>query len=433
MPRTLGMPALLVLLAGGAAGAGEYDFSIPEAEKKPCSLSGRLEMRAIDHRLDGDAARTHLSFFRDDPGNATQEYHPAAEFKAGYSGEKFQARLLTHHEFSSTEAGDEWINEIYEAYATLTPSPNFTLEAGKKVLLWGKGYAWNPAGFVNRPKDPDDPGLSQEGFSLVSLDLIKSLTGGALNNVGLTALILPVVGDWANPELGTPGDLNAAAKLYLLWYDTDLDFIVFGGPDQPASYGVDLARNLSDNLEVHGELAFRREMRRVTLDQSGRSRSDLEDQTSWLVGLRYLTELETTYILEYYRNGAGYGEEELEQFFRYQGEAWAQWLTTHNAAVMDQAVQRTAPYYMQRNFGTDYAYLKVSQKEPGDILYFTPWVAAVVNLHDWSLNLQPGVTYTPVTNWELNARIGIPLGPRGTEFGEKQDDLRTEVWIRYYF
>ncbi len=424
---------LLTLLTGGTAVAGEYDFTIPEAEKKPYDLGGRLEMRAIDHRLDGDAARTHLSFFRDDPGGASQEYHPSTEIRAGYGGEKVQARLLTHHEFSSTVTGDEWINEVYEAYATLTPSPDITLEAGKKVLLWGKGYAWNPVGFVNRPKDPDDPGLSQEGFCLIGLDLIKSLTGGALNNVGLTALALPVVGDWANPELGEPGDVTAAAKLYLLWHDTDIDFIVYGGPDQPEGYGFDLARNLADNLEVHGELAMRRGMRRVTLDESGRTNSSLEDQTSWLVGLRYLTALDTTYIVEYYRNGAGYSEEELTRFFRYQGTAWEQWLATGNAATMEQANQRTAPYYQQRNFGTDYLYLKASQKEPWDILYFSPWIAAVVNLHDGSFNLQPGMTYTPVTNLELNARLGIPIGPHGSEFGEKQDALRTEVWIRYYF
>ncbi|OQX11962.1 MAG: hypothetical protein BWK76_18350, partial [Desulfobulbaceae bacterium A2] len=63
----------------------------------------------------------------------------------------------------------------------------------------------------------------------------------------------------------------------------------------------------------------------------------------------------------------------------------------------------------------------------------SPWIAAVVNLHDGSFNLQPGLTYTPVTNLELNARLGIPIGPRASEFGEKQDDLRTEIWIRYFF
>ncbi len=415
------------------ATAGEYDFSIPEAEKKPYSLGGRLELRAIDHRLDEEAARTHLSYYRDDPGSSTREYHPAAELNAAYTSGLVQAKLLTHHEFSMNEAGDEWINEVYEGYLSLTPSANVTLEAGKKVILWGKGYAWNPVGFVNRPKDPDDPGLSQEGYVQVGLDLIKSLTGGALNNVGLTALALPVVGDWANPDLGEPGDVNAAVKLYLLWHDTDIDLIVFGGAEQPQGYGLDFSRNLAENFELHGELAWQHGVRRTTLDEKGRVTTTEENPLSYLLGLRYLTAVDTTYIVEYYHNGAGYSEEELGRFFTYQGNAWQEWLESGEAAAMEQAIQRTAPYYRQRNFGTDYLYLKASQKEPWDILYFSPWIAAVVNLHDGSFNLQPGLTYTPVTNLELNARLGIPIGPRASEFGEKQDDLRTEIWIRYFF
>jgi hypothetical protein len=31
------------------------------------------------------------------------------------------------------------------------------LDAGKKVVKWGKGYAWNPVAFVDRPKNPEDP------------------------------------------------------------------------------------------------------------------------------------------------------------------------------------------------------------------------------------------------------------------------------------
>jgi hypothetical protein len=100
---------------------------------------------------------------------------------------------------------------------------------------------------------------------------------------------------------------------------------------------------------------------------------------------------------------------------------------------MQRANQITRPYYQQRNYGEDYFYLKISQKEPFDILYFNPWVASVVNLQNFSFNLQPGMTWTPVTNLELNLRVGIPVGPPQTEFGEKLDALRPEIWMRYYF
>jgi hypothetical protein len=38
-----------------------------------------------------------------------------------------------------------------------------------------------------------------------------------------------------------------------------------------------------------------------------------------------------------------------------------------------------------------------------------------------------------VTNLELNFRVGVPIGPAHTEFGEKPDAVRTEFWARYYF
>ncbi|MBI4773472.1 MAG: hypothetical protein HY788_04695 [Deltaproteobacteria bacterium] len=426
---------ILVLLAlfAGPVNAGEYDFTIPEAEKKPYEFGGRLESRYIYHRLDEDSAQYRLNYYQDDPGADTHEWRALVELSGNYSRGVLQANLLTHHEFVNTFEEDEWINDIYEGYVSLTPIPHMTMDAGKKRVLWGKGYAWNPAGFLNRPKDPDDPALNLEGRTLLGIDLIKSLTSGSLANIGLTVLLLPVISDWANPELGDEGDLNTALKMYLLWYDTDLDFIYFDGPDQPRSFGFDFAKNLAENVEVHGELGYRQDAPRVVLDAAGNTRNTREDQLSYLIGGRYLNALDTTFIAEYYHNGSGYDRGEVEDFFAYQQAAFHRWEATGDALAMERATQSTRPYYQQRNFGQDYFYIKISQKEPFDILYFDPWVAAVVNLQDFSFNLQPGVTWAPVTNVEVNFRVGIPLGPANTDFGEKPDQFRPEIWVRYYF
>ena len=414
-------------------GAGEYDFTIPEAEKKPYELGGRLEFRSIYHWLDEDSARYRLIYSQDDPGANTHEWRTLAELSGSYRQGIFQANLLAHFEYVDSYQEEEWDNKIYEGYVSLAPSPQFTLDAGKKLVLWGKGYAWNPAGFINRLKDPDDPALNLEGRPLLGLDLIKSYTAGHLANIGLTGLLLPVIDDWGNEDLGEEGDLYAALKLYLLWYDTDFDFIYFDGPDQPQSFGFDFAKNLAENFEVHGELAYRLDALHVVIDAEGNTRQRRENQLSYLLGVRYLNAFDTTFIAEYYHNGAGYSQDELDDFYTYQEVAFDQWQATGNAPVMQRAGQITRPYYQQRNFGEDYFYLKISQKEPFDILYFNPWVAAVVNLQDFSFNLQPGMTWTPVTNLELNFRVGIPVGPPQTEFGEKPDALRPEIWMRYYF
>jgi hypothetical protein len=430
--RAAGFLIGIVLYAVQAL-AGEYDFTIPEAQKKSYELGGRLESRYIYHRLDDESARYKLTYFQDNPGAATHEWKESVELSAALQKGIFKAVLLTRHEFSDTWAEDEWTHDVYEGYVSLRPAPSLTLDAGKKQVSWGKGYAWNPAGFINPSKDPDDPGLSLEGRVQLGMDLIKSFETGALANAGLTALALPVKDDWANTDLGEDGDMNLALKLYMLWQDTDLDFIFFDGPDQPQSFGFDFAKNLAENIEIHGELALRKDVSRLILDETGNTRQTKENPMDFLFGARYLNTVDTTFIAEYYHNGSGYDKKETENFFIYQEDAFAHWLSNGNTSVMQQAAQKIRPYYSRRNFGKDYLYLRISQKEPWDILYFTPYIAAIVNLRDSSFNLQPGLTFTPVTNFELNFRIGIPMGHDNTEFGEKPDAFRPEIWVRYYF
>ena len=432
--------SILILMAffsfgfvSAPSGAGEYDFDIPEAEKKPWEAGGRLETRYLYHRLDEDSARYRLNYYQDPPGADSHEWRGLAELSGSCRIGFAQANLLTHHEYAATDQADDWTHDIYEGYVSLTPTARLTLDAGKRRILWGKGYAWNPVGFLNRPKDPDDPALNLEGRVLLGLDLIKSFPAGHLTNIGLTALLLPVIDDWANEELGDEGDLNFAIKLYLLWRDTDLDFICFDGPDQPLGLGFDFSKNLAENFEVHGELAFRDDVPRVVIDPSGDTRQTRKDQLGWLLGIRYLNALDTTFIAEYYHNGGGYNRDEVEDFFTFQDAAFDQWRTTRDPSPMARADRITRPYYQQRNYGEDYFYLKVLQKEPFDILYFNPWAAVVVNLQDWSVNFQPGMTWTPLTNLELNFRVSVPVGGSKTEFGEKPDMLRPEIWARYYF
>jgi hypothetical protein len=345
----------------------------------------------------------------------------------------FQAALITHHEYIDDGVQTETRDDVYEGYVSLAPSPRFTLDLGKRSVLWGKGYAWNPAGFVNRPRDPDDATQNLEGRVLAGVDLIRSFTGGRLTNMGLTAQALPVIDDWANPEMGTDGDVNYAVKLYLLWHDTDIDFIWFDGPGQPLSLGFDFSKNLAENIEVHGEVAWRRNLARAVVDHQGQFRTEHIDPLDWLLGLRYLNTLDTTLILEYYHRGSGYHRDELEDLFAFQAAAVDRWQATGDAAAVARAQQVTRSYFSERNPGRDYGYLKVSQKEPLDLLYVTPWIAMMASLQDGSFNVQPGATWTPLTNLELNFRVAIPVGPAGTEFGEKPDAIRPEVWVRYYF
>ena len=129
----------------------------------------------MQHHLNDQSSRYRLNYYKDDPGSYTEEWRPQLELRGGYSKGIAQIHILTHHEYDETYQGGEWENRIYEGYVSLKPSANVTLEAGKKSFLWGKGYAWNPAGFINRPKDPDDPELNLEGFTALGCGLHQKL------------------------------------------------------------------------------------------------------------------------------------------------------------------------------------------------------------------------------------------------------------------
>ena len=81
----------------------------------------------------------------------------------------------------------------------------------------------------------------------------------------------------------------------------------------------------------------------------------------------------------------------------------------------------------------NYLYVRFSQKEPFDILYFTPSFTWMMNTDDQSWSLTPELLYTGITNWEFRLRTGIIVGARNSDFGEKQNGYRIELRVGYYF
>ena len=61
--------------------------------------------------------------------------------------------------------------------------------------------SWNPAAFIDRPKDPEDTELSLEGFIVASADYIKSFDGH-LKTISFTPVLVPVY-EQINDDLNT--------------------------------------------------------------------------------------------------------------------------------------------------------------------------------------------------------------------------------------
>ena len=188
------------------------------------------------------------------------------------------------------------------------------MEAGKKNLKWGKGYAWNPVNFLDRAKDPNDPELSLEGYVMATVDYIRSFEG-PVKTLAITPVLFPVY-DHINDDFGMDNHLNVAGKIYLLFYDTDLDFIYVAGGTRTPRYGVDFSRNLTTNFEVHGELAHIQRYQKQVLMPTAQSNRRPMMRVSGLIGIRHLTTFDLTTILEYYHNGTGFSADEMKNYYQ---------------------------------------------------------------------------------------------------------------------
>jgi len=444
MKRTLFLLGLCVVVLYSSAFAGEYKFEPSEIEKKPYHLGGYGEFRPVLNVLDKSAALYKVNFYNQNLGDTTKEYNFRLQLEGSYEQGIARLFMRVNQDVDNTYQGWGSDGTLYEGFLSLKPSESYHIDVGKKVFKWGKGYAWNPVAFVDRPKDPNEPDLALEGFWTLSGDYIKSFAG-PLKTLSFTPVLLPAItdinedfaGGLSNPA-GTPspstGDkINLAAKLYFLLYDTDIDLVYFTGGSRTTRFGIDFSRNITSNLEVHGELAYIEGITKRFINTSGTLFTETFDVTSYLLGIRYLTAKDTTYILEYYHDGTGFTKDQMGDFFSFVNRGYDQFLATGNDTLLSKAANLAQGNYSRNTPMTDYFYLRISQKEPFDILYFTPAITGIINLQDQSCSITPEAVYTGITNLELRLKAFLLIGKGNSEFGEKPNDYRIEFRARYFF
>jgi hypothetical protein len=413
------------------SGESEFGFDVAEFEKSPYSLGGTLELNGADVTLNPDGALYRLNFLGQEQRDSLHPYGAKLQLEGGYERGWLAFSFRVQASGTRDELGSTSETVVQEAYLAAQPAPSATVELGKRVTKWGKGYAWNPVAFVDRPKDPSDPELAQEGFVLARAEVIQSFET-ALRNVSFTLVLLPVNED-VNTDFGAEPATNVAGKLTLLLWDTDIDLLALSGGTRRSRYGVDFSRNLGSNVEVHGEWARTSEVQRPVLQPGGGVQLQSEAANTWLLGLRYLTDFELTTIAEYYVNGAGYTHEELATYFRFVDQAWTQFESGGSRLPLEQAASLLRGAYGQPNPGRRYGYLRLSQKDPFDWLYVAPAATAIVNLDDDSRTLIAELGYAGITNIELRGRVLWLQGDPLTEFAEKPNARRAELRLQWHF
>ena len=438
----------LTFFSSWAFAAEEYKFEASETEKKPYHLGGFAEARPALNVLDKSAALYKTNFYNYNVGAVTPEYNNRLQLEGSYEDKLAEGGTVrfffrANQDLNDTYQGWYSNGRLYEGFMSFKPTDSYHLDIGKRTFKWGKGYAWNPVAFIDRPKDPNDPDQALEGFWTLSGDYTKSFSG-PLKTLSFTPVFLPIIDPMntdfaqspANPNQTPstiPSNPNIAAKLYLLLYDTDIDFIYFTGGSKTTRYGMDFSRNISTNLEIHGELAFVEDFTKRVVSSSGNVSNQDYDTWSYLLGVRYLTEKSTTYLLEYYYNGAGYTKSQMNDFYSFVNQGYNLFLRTGDSSQINKAANLAQGGYGRNTPEREYLYLRISQLEPFDILYFTPAITMIMDLKDQSFSLTPELLYTGITNWEFRLKTFFITGRGNTEFGEKQNDFKIEFRVRYFF
>ena len=417
----------IALASCGILFAEDYsiDFEIPEEDKEAeegLEWSGYLDSRYFIFRTDQSSPFYQIQFFgKDDLSKYWSQYKLELYLDADYQTRDMGFHLKTHSAYyNDSDSGFD----MFEAYGNVNLSLSSFIQAGKRRYNWGKGYAFNPVGYVNPFKDPENPELAQAGLLSMNFEKIKSLDSDFLKTVTLTAIIIPP-DEVLNKRYAEVKDTDLAAKLYFLLWDIDIDVMGYYSRANSSHIGFDFATNIRENIEIHGELShFRDEHKNAIVE------SDLvttkEDGYSYLMGFRYLNRWSTTVIGEYYHNGAGLDEAEYSDYIDFIQSGV-------DSSNPEKTLNYSRNYFKGTNLMRDYLYLKITQPEPFNWLYFTPSMFTIYNLNDNSFLLAISLSYKPFTNFEVMLWPTLLIGDEGTEFGSRQFDQRCELRMKVYY
>ena len=393
-------------------------------EEPNVEWNGNLDAKYTVLRFTANSPIARLQFFQQSIPSTASQYRLEPYLNAAYTMSDVGFQMRLHGTYYDDRRSSM---DLFEAFARYSPSIQTSFQAGKSVYTWGKGYAFNPVGFVNPAKDPENPELAQAGLLSAHVEYVGSYTSGPVQSFSALVVVVPP-GPSLNDRFGDLGNTDVAVKLSALMWDTDFDVMTYQSANAPDRYGIDLSANILENLEVHGEASLaRRASRSVVIN--GVAKQEPTDALNVLAGIRFLSSTNTTIIAEYYHNGTGMQEPEFQSYRSFLLAA----ADAGTPAAVQHALQTNQSFFHTSTLMRDYVYVKALHPEPFDWLYVTPSVFALVNVNDGSLLVAAPVSYKPATNSEFIFWPTLLLGSETSEFGSRQARQRFELWMRVFF
>jgi len=263
---------------------------------------------------------------------------------------------------------------VKEAYGGLSAG-DFDFMAGRRIVRWGTGYAFSPAGVLDPPRDPTNPtdrlNLNQ-GRDMVKADYVHG--PHAFSLAWSSAALAP-----ANANLHD----TTAFRYNILVHGFDTSLIAGNDRGGDAFGGLTFTRVFGQAWEMHGEAAWR-------------------EEGAVLLGAKYTTTTHISFIGEFY--------------------------TPPNTA-----------YYRDRTISPlagrqHYALLYASKSRLRELPGWKQWdisASMVENLNDKSYTVIFDATRRFGNHFSSYLHLQIPEGGKTTEFGATPYVAATSVGVRF--
>ncbi|MBA7582861.1 hypothetical protein ES708_24799 [subsurface metagenome] len=419
---------LLVVLFGNAFTSGftqEYEFDIPEEEEPKIEFNGNLDAKWGMLQTRKSSPFLGLQFY-DVPEKSDYLSQNRLDFylNGEYRHKQVGFFMKTFYQYAKEEPLSP---SFFELYGSLNLSPRLSMSIGRRRFNWGKGYAFNPAGYVNAEKDPENPDLALAGKTSVYINYNRSFASGSLQNFSMGAILLPPEAA-INQKFASADKIGAAFKLYFLFRNIDIDFMTTFKKNEPQRFGVDFSANLRENVEIHSEFSYAHGEKKYLIVDDLVFQQKI-DGVSLLLGLRYLNRFNTTLIVEYYHNNSGLSKNEFASYVDYLQSS----LESDIPEVINPAKLNMSTTFRSKTLMQDYLYVKLIQPEPFSWLYSSISMFTIFNLADKSFLISPQLSYKPYTNFEVLLWPVFFFGNNHAEYGSKQFKRKVEIWMRFYF
>ncbi len=294
---------------------------------------------------------------------------------------------------------------VREAYARTSVLPWLDVEAGKRLLRWGTGYAFTPTGLLDPPRDATDPqdrlGVN-EGMLLVRADAFA----------GSTAVTIAA----AAPRLDRPQPATAdtphrllAMRVRTTIAGVEVAGVASAADNQRLSVGANFTHVVGRKLEYHGEVLLNDDQ--STWRELLAPHQPRERRVSGLLGFQYTFDLGLNAIVEYYHDGNGLTSTMWSRLF--DGAIDAQ---RKNAALPALASANATAAGAAAGAGTlnrptrqNFLFVRGSRANVDGIIL--PDLITLVSLDDGGLTLVPTLRLAPTRHLQLYVRALLLTGP----------------------